>query len=183
MTRAAPTMVMAAVLVARWLHLVLVLKRDPASSRKASRGSLEWQVVGLGCAYVLAVALWVRSWPASWQRPATALDGAAVAAILFAGGLRVAGQRALGTAFSWGAAAPPFLVTTGIYRRMKHPLLAGYALECLAILAVARDGIVSRMVVVGLLAVSIVAQIVREERRLRRAFAAEWEEYSRGKPV
>ncbi len=175
-------LVMAAALAVRWLHLAATLGPTPERYDPRRSGKLEWQVAALAGLYAAVLALW--GWEAirSWHTPATAADIAGLATLLGGGALRVSGQHALGPAFAWSSAAiPPYLVTTGIYRYLKHPLLLGYGLECGGLLLTVRGWAIARLAIVALLVAALITEAVREERTLASHFGAQWDAFARGK--
>ena len=183
MTRGALDIATAAALAARWVHLAVTLrrgKRGPCLPHRGTSGPLEWQVLGLGAAYLIAVVLWLNNSLGSWRAPMHIADGLAALSVVAGASLRIVGQHELGPAFSWGSSvAPPRLVTSGVYGLLKHPLLVGYGLECGGLLLGVRGHLLLRVGSMGLLVASIGAQAIREERVLARRFGREWDEYAR----
>jgi protein-S-isoprenylcysteine O-methyltransferase Ste14 len=112
------------------------------------------------------------------------VDMVATAVVLIAVGFRVSGQAALGESFTWGSSpAAHQIVDRGPYRWLKHPLLLGYGLECLGLLAMCRGFLALRVTVLVVLAVALVSQAADEERRLAARFGDAWATFSRGKPL
>jgi protein-S-isoprenylcysteine O-methyltransferase Ste14 len=185
MTRGTADIAIGGALAVRWVHLAVTLRRGKDTPRPPADGTCgtpEWQVLGLGVAYLMALVLWLYDSLGSWQAPTDLAHGVAAVSVVAGACLRIIGQHALGPAFSWGSSiAPPQLVTSGIYRVLKHPLLLGYALECGGLLVGIRGDLMLRAGTAGLLVVSLCAQVVREERTLARRFGREWAEYAHGK--
>ena len=69
------------------------------------------------------------------------------------------------------------LITTGIYRYLRHPRYLGILLAMFGISLVFRSWY--SLVAVGLLAIVLIWRINDEESLMHRHFASEWEDYSR----
>ncbi len=172
---------MALLMVVRWTHLLWVCERARGGT-PSSQQSLDddWPASALGLLYGLALIAWLfRFWGPVRMSP---LRGLVAISLMFVGILlRLAGQHALRSAFSWYWTPSSSLITVGIYRWMKHPLLVGYFLEVtsLSVAAQLRSSVCGLLV--GLTAVFIVAQARGEEKRLQMHFNEQWRSFARGK--
>jgi protein-S-isoprenylcysteine O-methyltransferase Ste14 len=172
-------------IAAQWIHLAI---REHGNPRLRSQGPMEPQVIGLGAGFVCMALLWLFGARAAFMdHPSAATSGAAfVAAVMAALGasLRVAAIERIGRGFSWGSTAPDTLITDGVYRYLKHPLIIGYVLEAFALgICAPRSLFVGIMTVLcGIaLVLNAVAQVAKEEAMLRGRFPDDWPAYSKGK--
>jgi protein-S-isoprenylcysteine O-methyltransferase Ste14 len=183
MTRGGLSLVAIAALSLRWIHLSIIVTRK-ARTVDAAAPRREWPATVMGLCYVAAIALWLPQVAATWESTPSASDSIALALILAGAGVRIAGQHTLGNAFSWGSNAPlpPVdLVTGGIYRVLKHPLLLGYGLECAGLLTAVVEHDHARVAIALALMVSLAVQAMREERELAARFGTRWTDYARRK--
>ncbi len=174
---------LAGMLALRWGHTLWRLAtQDHAAPSRAI--SLEWPATVLLVGYVAAVGLCFGPWILEttgaprlpFQMPLVLAVGA--------GGvtLRIVGLETLGPAFSFSSRpVVDHLVTTGVYRYLKHPLLIGYGWEITAMLA-ASDAPAPVLIGVGALSwFGVGAHAKREERFLSQRFGDAWEAYSKRK--
>lgn len=174
-TRSLVDLVVALLLSGRWLHLWSAARPAAAPTRELPGGLL-------ALCYLGGLCCWIRT--AIFGKGARSRFSPVVGLVIAGTGvaLRVAGQRALGSCFSWGSEPlAARLVTRGVYRKMKHPLLVGYALEVFAILVLCRSRRRARILLGGLTTLAAVWQGRREEASLARRFGVEWSEHSEGK--
>jgi protein-S-isoprenylcysteine O-methyltransferase Ste14 len=111
-----------------------------------------------------------------------AFCGMAIAGIGSA--LRIAAINRIGRGFSWGSAAPDELITDGIYARVKHPLVWGYAMQVMGLALSHPYGLrwsLAYLVTLFLCCVCASHQIAKEEAILRERFGDRWTEHARNK--
>jgi protein-S-isoprenylcysteine O-methyltransferase Ste14 len=177
------------IVAAQWIHLAVRQRRNP---RLRSHGPMEPQVVGLGTAFTLGALSWLCGLLVAiglFGDDDKVTIGHALFGVAFAvigSSLRVAAIERIGRGFSWGSAAPDVLVTDGIYRYLKHPLIAGYMCQVWALAISHPSGLAWSFGFLGiciLLGWSIGEQVTKEERVLQRRFPEQWPAYSKGKLI
>lgn len=179
MSRSILDLVVLGFLGARWAHLA---RTSDAGDWAHELRHLEWQVIGLGASYAAAFILWAVGAVAGALQPVSLSAVVGTSALTVGASLRIAGQRALGPAFSWHSwPRADRLVTSGVYRWLRHPLLLGYALETVGLLLAGDTNPAVGFAVVGVLGISLAGQIVREQRALLVRFGDEWREYARAR--
>lgn len=167
-------------LLLRWVHLYWVRNHGASIQKTKDTWNFDWPASALGLIYLVAVLLCFFG---LWKNEEIALSrGLGALLIMVAGsGFRVAGQSSLRTAFSWYWGPPESLVTTGIYRWIKHPLLIGYFLEVASLLLASSISSWLVATLAGLCALLLYLQAVGEEKRLLTKFGEEWRAFARGK--
>ena len=170
-----------ALLILRWGHLLCVCRQSRLIVMTHDRMQRrDWPAIGLGALYGIALLLCLsRFWDVAHLGMARGL----LALFLMIAGvlLRLAGQSALRSAFSWYWTPPPALITSGAYRWMKHPLLTGYLLETASLSIAAPIGSLACSLLIGTTTILIWVQAVGEEKRLDRKFGDNWRAFARGK--
>jgi protein-S-isoprenylcysteine O-methyltransferase Ste14 len=168
----------------RWLHLWMVTSAA-SSARFSSPRPIEGPMLGLGLAYISALVVWAASMLPFGRDVPPGGHFLEAKALLLGGlgvGFRLAGQSALASAFAWGTEpVARHLVTRGVYRYLKHPLIVGYVLEVIAISLMSgwRLGHISP--ILALVTFCAAWQIRREEDALRRVFGEVWVAHAEGK--
>ncbi len=167
--------------LAAWviLGLATVIRRRPPKARETQRGrGWAWG----GALHTLSVATlwaWPRTEPPHWLLSAIAVPLAAASVAVM-----LACQRTLGSQFAYQARLVEGhrLITAGPYRYVRHPIYTA-----LFGLGLATGLVVSRWPVIPIFAVLYVAgtviRIRSEERLLRAAFGAEFDDYARRVPA
>ncbi len=167
-------------LLLRWVHLYWARGHGHSILKTKDTWNCDWPASALGLLYVAALIL---CFVGLWKNEEIALSRGSGALLLMAAGvgLRVAGQSSLRGAFSWYWAPPESLVTTGIYKWIKHPLLIGYFLEVASLLLASSTSSWLVATLAGLCALLLYFQGVGEEKRLLTKFGEEWRTFARGK--
>lgn len=171
----------------RMLHL---RRRRRARSRcfakdKASFADYLWVFAGGGAHYaVLAIFAAYQGWIGFAQLPfvpALVIVGCvlAVAGLL----LIIWSHHALGVAFCISAAPTPdqSLVTSGPYRRVRHPIYLALVLKAVGVALATCNLLVVATSVIMLIGIAI--RIPGEERRLHRCYGAVWDNYAARTPA
>lgn len=168
------------VIALQWLHLAV---RQRHNARVApSSGEPELQVFGLAIAFLAGAIGWVSALTFGSYADANLLWFALTLAFIGAA-LRVAAIERIGRGFSWGSAAPDQLMTDGVYRLVKHPLVIGFVLEVAALVAC---GYVAHPVLIWAIALALTNawfQIRQEERVLAERFGTVWTGYAKNKII
>lgn len=175
---------MALLELVRWLHLYGACLRPNRGRRSGlCHEEKDWPATGLGWLYAGLMVGWLSAFVVP-DRVSLLRMAWALGLLVVGVALRLAGQQALRGSFSWYWEPPSrALVTQGIYRWLKHPLLLGYVLELLAFSMAAP--IPFYLVGVGVAASAWLtfAQAVGEETRLVQRYGETWRSFARDKWV
>lgn len=175
---------MSFLVVLRWAHLLTTCSVRPADEYVSPRPrDKDWPAVGLGLLYGIAFAAWLLCF---LDRFHVTEDRSSFACGLLALGvlLRLVGQSAIGSAFSWyWTPKSSMLVTAGIYRWLKHPLLLGYLLETAAFSVGAPIPVWACGLLIAATVILIGIQAAGEEQRLKVKFGDAWSSYAARKLV
>lgn len=170
------------VIAAQWVHLAIRQRGNP----RVSVGDIrEWHVVGLGMSFACAGLLWLSGLLTTLVHgrgaPQTFFLMLALFFAALGAGLRIAAIERIGRGFSWGTEAPAQLITDGIYRYLKHPLIMGYLLEVWALAYCMQDAVWTAVLMLATFGASAccgIAQALKEEQILRKRFPQEWPDYA-----
>lgn len=168
------------VIAFQWLHLAVRQRRNARVAPSSSEPEL--QVFGLAIAFLAGAIGWVSALTFGSYAD-TNLLWFALALAVVGSGLRIAAIEDIGRGFSWGSAAPERLMTDGIYRFVKHPLVVGFVLEVAAMVACSY---VAHPVLIWAVALALTNawfQIRQEERVLSERFGDVWTGYARNKII
>jgi len=173
---------MVLLVLVRWLHLYWICLRPkkgmPLNPDKEAR---DWPAIGLGWLYAGLMIAWMSAFFLPHRLQTLRIAGA-LALLVVGVALRLAGQQALKDGFSWyWQPQSSALVTQGIYRWLKHPLLLGYFLEMVAFGMAAPIPLYLFGAGVAASAWLTIAQAVGEETRLAQKYGEQWRSFSRGK--
>lgn len=173
--------VLAALIVLRWTHLFWACEQSRRDIPRPPRSrDHDWPATALGLLYGFALVLCLSRCRNADQF--TTVRGVSALSLMSAGVLlRLAGQSAIRSAFSWYWTPSSSLITTGIYRWMKHPLLLGYLLETASLFVVAPLRPLDSGLLIAATALLIWLQAISEEKRLDVNFGDQWRSFARGK--
>jgi protein-S-isoprenylcysteine O-methyltransferase Ste14 len=164
---------------AQWLHLAI---RQRSNRRVTSLHLPEIQVIGLSVSFLTGFISWLAGLGAV-NTTSNALLAVAVLAAFAGASLRIVAIETVGRGFSWGSAVPDTLVTSGIYRRIKHPLILGFVLEAVALLLSGEAPAILKSAASVTLLISARVQIKKEEAVLAARFGPIWTKYASGKII